>query len=87
MLEDDRKLEPEYMPEEEIKKRRRCSTVFRNRYLDIPNPSQSGVWRAVLRAADAEAEIKGIFETGEEFYLHFDGKNQQEGISSCGYAE
>ena len=30
---------------------------------------------------------KGIFETGEEFYLHFDGKNQQEGISSCGYAE
>ena len=42
----------------------------------IPTPTQSGVWRSVIRSGEKEKEhIKRILQTEEDFCLHFDGKN------------
>ena len=41
----------------------------------VPTPSQSGVWRAVIRCGKhAKNQIKSILTNEKDFCLHFDGK-------------
>ena len=43
--------------------------------ISIPTPSQSGVWRAVIRSGEgAKPKIKSFLQDEQQFCLHFDGK-------------
>ena len=41
---------------------------------DVPTPSQSGIWKRIIRNADeCKAEVKTILQQEKDFCLHFDG--------------
>lgn len=43
--------------------------------ISLPTPSQSGVWRRVIKEADImKSKIISLLQTEREFVLHFDGK-------------
>lgn len=43
--------------------------------MPIPTPTQSGVWRGVVKLAEKKKnEIKSLLKEGKDFCLHFDGK-------------
>lgn len=51
-----------------------CSSLAEDG-ISVPTPSQSGVWRAVIRSGeDAKRKIKSILQEERQFCLHFDGK-------------
>ena len=51
-----------------------CSSLAEDG-ISVPTPSQSGVWRAVIRSdEDAKRKIKSILQEEKHFCLHFDGK-------------
>jgi len=51
-----------------------CASLASNG-LNVPSPSQSGVWRATIRKGEnAKLQIKSILQKERNFCLHFDGK-------------
>ena len=51
-----------------------CASLAEER-VPLPTPTQSGVWRGVIRLAEKKkAEIKSLLKVEKNFCLHFDGK-------------
>lgn len=51
-----------------------CSSLAEDG-INVPTPSQSGVWRGVIRSGEAaKGKIKSILEEEKNFCIHFDGK-------------
>lgn len=56
---------------------RKASNVLQNlaeEGIDVPTPSQSGIWRRVIKDAEKIKNRLKVVITKEEFCLHFDGK-------------